>query len=42
MLGIPGSILDGFGVDDYAIPGRGAFIQQAKAYPVQCVEFTGF
>ncbi|WP_432624585.1 FtsK/SpoIIIE domain-containing protein [Bifidobacterium sp.] len=42
MLGVPGPILDGFGVDDYAIPGRGAFIQQAKAYPVQCVEFTGF
>ncbi len=42
MLGIPGSILDGFSVDDYAIPGRGTFIQQAKAYPVQCVEFTGF
>ena len=42
MLGVPGSILDGFEVDDYAIPGRGAFIQQAKACPVQCVEFTGF
>jgi len=42
MLGVPGPILDGFGVDDYAIPGRGAFIQQAKAYPVQCVEFIGF
>lgn len=42
MLGIPGAVLDGFSVDDYAIAGRGVFIQQARAYPVQCAEFVGF
>ena len=42
MMGIPGTILDGFGADDYAIPGRGVFIRQARAHPVQCIEFQGF
>ena len=39
MMGIPSAVLDGFGVDDYAIAGRGVFIQQARACPVQCAEF---
>ena len=42
MMGIPSAVLDGFGVDDYAIAGRGVFIQQARACPVQCAEFQGF
>lgn len=42
MLGIPGAILDGFSADDYTLHGRGVLIQQAKACPIQCVEFQGF
>ncbi len=42
MLGIPGAILDGFAADDYTLPGRGVLMQQAKACPIQCVEFQGF
>lgn len=42
MMGIPGTILDGFDTDDYAIPGRGVFMRQARANPIQCVEFQGF
>lgn len=42
LLGIPGAILDGFSADDYTLHGRGVLIQQAKACPIQCVEFQGF
>ena len=42
MIGVPGTLLDGFSARDYTTVGRGVFVRQAQAFPVQCARFEGF